>query len=40
MAWIAVHPDEARGRSLRIDAIALIGSDPRTARLEHLEDAL
>jgi putative endonuclease len=40
MAWLAVHPTEARGRSLRIDAIALIGSDPRTARLEHLEDAL
>lgn len=40
MAWIAVHPDEARSRRLRIDAIALIGSDPRTARLEHLEDAL
>lgn len=40
MAWIAVHPEEARRRSLRIDAIALIGADPRTARLEHLEDAL
>lgn len=40
LAWIAVHPTEARGRSLRVDAIALIGPDPRTARLEHLEDAL
>ena len=40
MAWIAAHPDEARGRRLRIDAIALVGPDPRTARIEHLEDAL
>ena len=40
MAWIAAHPGEARGRGLRVDAIALIGPDPRTARLEHLEDAL
>jgi putative endonuclease len=40
MAWIAAHPDDARGRSLRIDAIALIGPEPRTAQLEHLEDAL
>ncbi|MDU0326723.1 MULTISPECIES: YraN family protein [Microbacterium] len=40
MAWLAAHPDEARGRALRIDAIGLIGEDPATARLEHLEDAL
>jgi len=40
MAWLAAHPDEARGRSLRVDAIGLIGSDPAHARLEHLEDAL
>jgi len=40
MAWMAEHPDEARGRRLRIDAIALTGADPATARLEHLEDAL
>lgn len=40
MAWIAAHPDAARGRHLRIDAIALVGDDPATARLEHLEDAL
>ena len=40
LAWIAVHPDEAKGRHLRLDAIALTGPDPRTARLEHLEDAL
>jgi len=40
MAWLAAHPDRARGRRLRVDVIGLIGSDPATARLEHLEDAL
>jgi len=40
MAWIAAHPDEARGRHLRVDAIAVTGADPATGRLEHLEDAL
>ena len=38
MAWIAAHPDEAQGRRLRLDAIAIIGADPATAALEHLED--
>jgi putative endonuclease len=40
MAWMAAHPDEARGRRLRIDAIAVTGPDPAAGRLEHLEDAL
>jgi putative endonuclease len=40
MAWIAAHPDAARGRRLRIDAIGIVGDDPATAALEHLEDAL
>ncbi len=40
MAWLAAHPDLARGRRLRIDAVGLVGPDARTARLEHLEDAL
>lgn len=40
MAWLAAHPDEARGRRLRVDAIGLVGADPAHARLEHLEDAL
>ncbi|MDF2047745.1 MULTISPECIES: YraN family protein [Microbacterium] len=40
MAWMAEHPEEARGRRLRLDAIAVTGPDPSTARLEHLEDAL
>lgn len=38
VAWIAAHPDDAQGRRLRVDAIALTGSDPATAVLEHLED--
>lgn len=40
MAWISAHPLDARGHRLRLDAIAIVGDDPRTARLEHLEDAL
>lgn len=40
VAWIAAHPAEARGRRLRLDAIAIVGPDPDSARLEHLEDAL
>lgn len=40
MAWLAAHPEEARGRRLRVDAIGLVGPDPARARLEHLEDAL
>lgn len=40
MAWIVAHPDMARGRRLRLDAIAILGDDPDTATLEHLEDAL
>lgn len=38
MAWAAAHPAEARGRDIRLDAVALTGADPATARLEHLED--
>lgn len=40
VAWLAAHPDQARGRRLRVDAIALTGPEPASARLEHLEDAL
>jgi putative endonuclease len=40
VAWIAAHPGLARGRRLRVDAIALTGADVSTAVLEHLEDAL
>jgi putative endonuclease len=36
-AWARAHPDHMRGRALRLDAIAVLGPDPRTAVLEHLE---
>ncbi|MET0782093.1 MAG: YraN family protein [Microbacterium sp.] len=38
VAWIAAHPDQAQGRRLRLDAVAVIGPDPATGSLEHLED--
>jgi putative endonuclease len=38
VAWIAAHPDFAQGRRLRFDALAIIGPDPATGALEHLED--
>lgn len=37
-AWMQEHPDHARGRNLRLDAIAVTGRDPSTARLEHVQD--
>lgn len=39
-AWICAHRDLARGRRLRLDAVAVLGSDPATATVEHLRDAL
>jgi putative endonuclease len=38
VAWVAAHPSEAQGRRLRLDAIAIVGPDPATGSLEHLED--
>ncbi|WP_374314805.1 YraN family protein [Microbacterium sp.] len=38
MAWTAVHRDIVQHRRLRIDAIAVLGADARTAHLEHLVD--
>jgi putative endonuclease len=38
MTWRHEHPDVARGREIRIDVIGITGRDPRSARLEHLED--
>lgn len=35
-AWRRAHPELARGR-LRVDVVALVGPDPATARLEHIE---
>ena len=37
-AWAAANRDSVQGRRLRIDAVALTGPDPRTARLEHIVD--
>lgn len=37
-AWSAEHPDHARGRRLRVDAIAVTGRSPDTFVLEHLRD--
>lgn len=39
-AWAAAHPAHARGRRLRVDAIAVLGDDPEHAALDHLEDAV
>lgn len=37
-AWIESHPDQARGRRLRLEAIGIIGADPDAGTLEHLQD--
>lgn len=39
-AWAQAHPDVARRREVRLEAIGVIGPDARTARLEHIEDLL
>jgi len=39
-AWMQAHPEHSRGRALRVDAIAVLGADASSARVEHLEDAL
>lgn len=38
IAWIAAHPEQAQGRRLRLDLVSIIGADPLTGELEHLED--
>lgn len=37
-AWAREHPDDARGRRVRVDAIAVTGRSPETFVLEHLRD--
>ena len=37
LAWAAAHPDAMRRRRVSVDAIAIIGRDPRKGALEHLE---
>ncbi|WP_309129143.1 YraN family protein [Microbacterium sp.] len=39
-AWAQAHPDQARNRTLRLEAVGLTGTDAATARLEHLVDLL
>jgi putative endonuclease len=39
-AWAAAHPEAARRREIRLEAIGLIGADADTAQLEHLVDLL
>ncbi|MDT0157064.1 YraN family protein [Microbacterium sp. ARD32] len=39
-AWAAAHPDTARRREIRLEAIGLTGADAESARLEHLVDLL
>jgi putative endonuclease len=36
LAWCAAHPDAARSRRVRLDALSLIGAGPFT--IEHLRD--
>jgi putative endonuclease len=37
IAWIIAHPGAGWGRTVRIDAIGIVGDDPATGTLEHLE---
>ncbi|MFJ2505984.1 YraN family protein [Microbacterium sp. NPDC087592] len=37
-AWLAAHPEVARGRTVRLEAIGIIGPDPFMGSLEHLVD--
>ncbi|WP_029149732.1 YraN family protein [Microbacterium indicum] len=36
-AWVRAHPERARGLVMRVDAIAITGREPESARIEHLE---
>jgi putative endonuclease len=38
LAWAADHPDLVRTRDIRLDAVAVIGADVATARIEHVVD--
>jgi putative endonuclease len=37
-AWCRQHPDAARGRRVRLDAVAVLGADASAFRIEHLRD--
>lgn len=36
VAWAVAHPDASRGRTLRVDAVAVLGPDPASALIEHI----
>ncbi len=36
--WCLAHPDAARGRSIRLDAVAVLGGVDAPRRIEHLRD--
>ncbi|WP_243227698.1 YraN family protein [Microbacterium sp. CIAB417] len=38
VAWCIAHPDEARGRAVRVDAVSVLGMDAGTGHVEHLRD--
>ena len=37
-AWCRQHPADARGRSVRLDAVSVIGAANTAFRLDHLRD--
>lgn len=37
-AWAVAHPDLARGRGIRLEAVGIIGDRPDRGTLEHLVD--
>jgi len=37
-AWAIAHPDDARHRELRLEAIGIVGRDADHSTLEHIED--
>ena len=37
-AWAAENPEAAHGRTVRIEAIGILGPDPSSGALEHLVD--
>ena len=36
VAWVVAHPEDAHGRAVRVDALAVLGPDPTTAEIEHI----
>nr|WP_175491208.1 YraN family protein [Microbacterium azadirachtae] len=37
-AWVREHRRESLGRTLRVEAIGIVGADPAIGALEHLRD--